>query len=267
MHRVVRPGRRHPGPARPDPRRPGRSHPSRGAGCPECGDTGYRGRTAVYEVLVVNAAMRKVLLSDPSESAIGAAVPSRRRDHPARVGAGQGDARRDHLRGSRSGHPLRPRGDSACPVCERKVETGMLVCPWCTATLDRGHCSVCAKQLDTDWKICPWCRTPAPTVGLSQRPAPAQRHGAQADRQPPQRPVQPPAAAFRPCPAPGPAPGTTTGAPRRRARSAPDPARPTPARRRSVGATSEPARPAPAVPSTPPGTDRTAPAGARALNP
>ena len=50
-------------------RRPRRRHARpRGAGCPECGGTGYRGRTAVYEVLDVDAAMRQVLLKDATEA-------------------------------------------------------------------------------------------------------------------------------------------------------------------------------------------------------
>ena len=48
--------------------------PRRGAGCPDCGGTGYRGRTAVYEVLVVDAAMRQGLVRDASEASIGAAA-------------------------------------------------------------------------------------------------------------------------------------------------------------------------------------------------
>src|SRR4051794_28351028 len=44
--------------------------PLRGVGCPDCGGTGYRGRTAVYEVLEVDNDMRQVLLSTPSESAV-----------------------------------------------------------------------------------------------------------------------------------------------------------------------------------------------------
>ena len=51
-------------------------------------------------------------------------------------------------------------GAHACPACERPVEPDMVVCPWCAATLDRGHCERCARSLDPDWKICPWCRTP-----------------------------------------------------------------------------------------------------------
>jgi type IV pilus assembly protein PilB len=46
--------------------------PQRGVGCPDCGSTGYRGRTAVYEVLLVDAAMRRVLVRDASEAAVGA---------------------------------------------------------------------------------------------------------------------------------------------------------------------------------------------------
>jgi type IV pilus assembly protein PilB len=48
--------------------------PLRGTGCPECGDTGYRGRTAVYEVLDVDPPMRQVLMTDPSEPSIAAHV-------------------------------------------------------------------------------------------------------------------------------------------------------------------------------------------------
>lgn len=44
--------------------------PLKGTGCPECGGTGYRGRTAVYEVLDVTPSMRKVLMHDATESAL-----------------------------------------------------------------------------------------------------------------------------------------------------------------------------------------------------
>ena len=44
--------------------------PLKGTGCPECGGTGYRGRTAVYEVLDVTPSMRKVLMNDATESAL-----------------------------------------------------------------------------------------------------------------------------------------------------------------------------------------------------
>jgi type IV pilus assembly protein PilB len=136
--------------------------PQRGTGCPECGGTGYRGRTAVFEVLAVDAAMRQVLLKDASESAIAAQAAAAgmltlRASAIEKAGRGETtfeEAIRVTNADSAGGH--------RCPVCDRGVETDMVVCPWCTATLDRGHCSGCARNLDPDWRICPWCRTPAP---------------------------------------------------------------------------------------------------------
>jgi type IV pilus assembly protein PilB len=44
--------------------------PMRGTGCMECNDSGYRGRVGIFEVLPVNADMRDVLLSTPTESEV-----------------------------------------------------------------------------------------------------------------------------------------------------------------------------------------------------
>jgi type IV pilus assembly protein PilB len=44
--------------------------PMRGAGCMECNDSGYRGRVGIFEVLPVNADLRDVLLTNPTESAV-----------------------------------------------------------------------------------------------------------------------------------------------------------------------------------------------------
>jgi type IV pilus assembly protein PilB len=154
----------------------------RGTGCSQCGGTGYQGRTGVYEVLTVNATMRQVLLKDPSESAVSsqaradgiltlraAAIEKARRGettYEEAVRVTHSDQISHH----------------ACPSCDRPVESGMLVCPWCATTLDRGHCPSCARSLDPDWKICPWCRTPVPEPTARQVPAQSRRNaGSPAD--------------------------------------------------------------------------------------
>ena len=48
--------------------------PARGTGCSECGQTGYRGRLGVFEVLPVDHHLRRVLGSDPSERAVTEAM-------------------------------------------------------------------------------------------------------------------------------------------------------------------------------------------------
>ncbi len=177
------------------------SRPMRGSGCPECGDTGYRGRTAVYEVLEVDAAMRQVLLTDASEQAIAAQARSAgmatlRAAALDKAMKGQ-TTFEEAVRVTHSDHS----GGSACPACERPVETGMVVCPWCAVHLDRGHCRNCAKQLDPDWKICPWCRTLAQDSAASPRPPVRQQSAPQqqpANQQPVPGRAAAPAAAQQP---------------------------------------------------------------------
>ena len=131
--------------------------PLKGTGCPECGGTGYKGRTAVYEVLEVDAAMRQVLIKDPSEAAVSAQART----------MGMATLRASAIEKARRGETTFEEAvrvthtDQAsshhCPACERAVEHDMRVCPWCAVVLDRGHCERCARELDPDWKVCPWC--------------------------------------------------------------------------------------------------------------
>src|SRR4051812_40643558 len=150
------------------------ARPLRGAGCPECGGTGYRGRTAVYEVLDVDAAMRQVLLKDASESAVAAQARSAgmitlraAAVDKARTGETTFE---EALRVTHSDHV----GGETCPSCARSVTRDMVVCPWCSTSLDRGRCRSCSRQLEPDWRICPWCRTPAPQAGAPAPAIPAQ---------------------------------------------------------------------------------------------
>jgi type IV pilus assembly protein PilB len=134
--------------------------PLKGVGCPDCGGTGYRGRTAVYEVLEVDAAMRTVLMTSATESAVGAqarAVGMMTLRASALEKAKRGETTfEEAVRVTHADHS----GGRHCPSCERGVESGMLACPWCGVSLD-SSCGGCGRQLDAEWKLCPWCRTPA----------------------------------------------------------------------------------------------------------
>ena len=43
-----------------------------GAGCDECRDTGYRGRVGIFELLVINAELRELILQKRSSAEIKA---------------------------------------------------------------------------------------------------------------------------------------------------------------------------------------------------
>jgi type IV pilus assembly protein PilB len=134
--------------------------PLRGVGCPDCGGTGYRGRTAVYEVLEVDDDMRQVLMTSASESAVGAqarAIGMQTLRASALLKARRGEttfeeAVRVTHADSSAGH--------VCPGCARGVEKGMVRCPWCGATLATDRCPHCERRTEPDWKVCPWCAGP-----------------------------------------------------------------------------------------------------------
>ncbi len=143
------------------------AHPIRGTGCPECGGTGYRGRTAVYEVLDVDAAMRQVLLKDASEASISAqaraaGMMTLRTSAVEKARAGE-TTFEEALRATHTDHV----SADSCPTCTRAVARDMVVCPWCATALNRGRCTGCSKQLDPDWRVCPWCRTPAAPAAVA----------------------------------------------------------------------------------------------------
>jgi type IV pilus assembly protein PilB len=138
--------------------------PMRGTGCGDCGETGYRGRTALFEVLPVSAAVRRVLLSTPTEQGLRAAARAAGMLPLRAAGlakAGRGETTYEEV--LRVTHVDAGDGRS-CRRCERAVAEDMVVCPWCTTAIDRGHCGSCSRPLDPEWRVCPWCRTVADLV-------------------------------------------------------------------------------------------------------
>ncbi len=135
------------------------STPRRGTGCSDCGGTGYRGRTGVFEVLPITAALRKVLLTTPTEAAIGTAA----REHgmttlraAALAAAHRGETTYEEvLRATSVDTVSGPR----CPTCSRALADDMLCCPWDGAPVGRDRCAHCERPLDAEWSVCPWCRT------------------------------------------------------------------------------------------------------------
>jgi type IV pilus assembly protein PilB len=138
------------------------ARPLRGKGCAECGGTGYRGRLGVFEVLPVTAALRQVLLTTPTEAAIGAAARANGMmtlRASALAAAHRGETTYEEvLRATTvdtvSGH--------RCPACSRALADDMLCCPYDGTAVNRGRCEGCDRHLEADWSTCPFCKTAVP---------------------------------------------------------------------------------------------------------
>lgn len=143
----------------------------RGRGCNDCGQTGYKGRIGIYEVLPVTSGVRSALIHNPTEANILAAAQ----------GAGMISLRAAGLLKAMRGETTLEEvlrvthvdvvDGTRCPACDRGVMEDMLCCPWCGTDVDRGNCSSCAKPLDPDWRTCPYCRADAPRKPDGLRPA------------------------------------------------------------------------------------------------
>jgi len=133
-----------------------------GAGCSACSQSGYRGRLGVFEIIPVDAAVRELLSTGGSESAIRRA---------ARI-AGMTSLREDGLRLARAGRttleeilrvtPADVGEAGACPVCAQQVEPEFALCPWCGVHLRPDACERCEHPLETGWRVCPACGTQVP---------------------------------------------------------------------------------------------------------
>ena len=132
--------------------------PRRGRGCSDCAGTGYWGRTGIFEVLPVTSTLRSVLLTTPTEAAIGAAARANGMltlRASALAAAHRGATTYEEvLRATHVDAVSGPR----CPSCARALADDMLVCPWDGTPVGQHLCTGCRKQLDPEWTTCPWCR-------------------------------------------------------------------------------------------------------------
>ncbi|MCW2777734.1 MAG: type secretion system protein [Frankiales bacterium] len=134
--------------------------PLRGRGCADCGGTGYRGRTGIFEVLPISAHLRSVLLATPSEAAISAAARSQGMTTlraSAVAAAHRGETTYEEVLRATS---VDADAGHRCPSCARALADDMVVCPWDGTALQKGLCTGCERPLVEEWSVCPWCRTP-----------------------------------------------------------------------------------------------------------
>lgn len=142
----------------------------RGRGCNDCGQTGYKGRVGIYEVLPVTAGVRSALIQNPTETNILAAAQTAGMISLRAAGllkALRGETTLEEV--LRVTHVDVVDG-THCPACDRGVDEDMLCCPWCGTDVDRGNCTTCAKPLDIDWRTCPYCRADVPRKPDGQHP-------------------------------------------------------------------------------------------------
>ena len=129
---------------------------SRGRGCSHCRDTGYHGRTGIYEVLEVSDAIRGLISSGASDAAIRAAAVENGMRTIGEDGLKKVLAGKTTLEEVTRVVYLAESGVKMCGSCNEVLAKDYEYCPNCGDYVG-DHCEHCKHRLDRKWTFCPHC--------------------------------------------------------------------------------------------------------------
>jgi len=136
----------------------------RGKGCTACANTGYLGRTGIYEVLAIDDRIRTLITRGaPDHEIRQAAVDSGMR----LIGA---DALAKVLSGATTLSEvsrvvyMAEQGVKVCESCAEVISQEFEYCPGCGHYVGE-HCEQCRRRSDAAWKFCPACGHPRHRAG------------------------------------------------------------------------------------------------------
>jgi len=131
----------------------------RPVGCSKCDNTGYKGRTGIYELFVMNEDFRHVISSNYKESELLSLARSAGMKTLIEEGAEKvknGETTLDELLRVVGPQILHER---ECPRCNRQIDAKVLFCPYC-GSFKQDTCEKCQMAVEKDWKICGFCGNP-----------------------------------------------------------------------------------------------------------
>ncbi len=132
----------------------------RGAGCPTCRQSGFTGRTGIFEVLEVDDSMRSHMVRGAAEAEV----------RNMAIQGGMRPIGEDGLDKARRGITtldevmrvvyLPEQGVKLCGSCNTVVSQEFEYCPTCGHFVGE-HCASCHRRLEAGWAFCPKCGTAA----------------------------------------------------------------------------------------------------------
>ncbi|MBF0539084.1 MAG: Flp pilus assembly complex ATPase component TadA [Nitrospirae bacterium] len=134
----------------------------KGAGCPICSKTGYKGRMGIFEIMTISQKMRNLIAREAPEyeierAAVEAGMSLMYEDAINKVREGLTTidevARSIHVGDSNQ------EGDdrvSPCAKCGSMLYPDYVICPSC-GTMRGDRCTGCGKPRLPDWQFCPYC--------------------------------------------------------------------------------------------------------------
>lgn len=129
----------------------------RGAGCSNCGNVGFKGRTVVEEVMVPGRKVRDLIQAGAStdllrEAALATSMTTLGDSGLKKIE--QGVTTIDEvLRAVQQKEEL----TTICPLCGKNVSLDFRDCPYCKKPLIP-TCTDCGRIVQPEWVVCPYCK-------------------------------------------------------------------------------------------------------------
>jgi len=143
----------------------------RGQGCPNCYDTGYTGRTGIFELLEVTDRMRSIITRGAPDNEIRALAIEGGMRPIGEDGLGKVIDGRTTLDEISRVIYLAEQGVKVCPSCAHVISQEFEYCTGCGHYVGE-HCEKCHKRTEAEWKFCPSCGSAKGARPATQVPKP-----------------------------------------------------------------------------------------------
>lgn len=127
-----------------------------GRGCGKCQELGYKGRMAVFEMLVMNSRLRDLILKQATEEDIRLASQESGMNSLMQDGLSKAQAGLTTLDELNRVLEVSEHAATSCPGCARPINSEYRHCPYCRTILRR-VCSTCSRTIQIGWSICAYC--------------------------------------------------------------------------------------------------------------
>ncbi|MGE5175326.1 MAG: ATPase, T2SS/T4P/T4SS family [Hyphomicrobiales bacterium] len=128
----------------------------RPVGCDYCAQTGYRGRTGIFELLEMDESLRRLVSSGATEAVIRSAAVEAGMVTIGQDGLGKVFDGETTLEELTRVVTTEDEGGRVCGGCHRTVSSEHAFCPHCGARAALA-CDGCGRRLVPDWAYCPAC--------------------------------------------------------------------------------------------------------------
>ena len=129
----------------------------RGAGCTNCGNLGFKGRTVIEEVMIMGHKMRELIQSSSSGDLIREAAMATGMTTLGISGMKAIEGGITTIDEVLKAVQQKEELTSICPSCGKAVSLDFRDCPFCKNPLVPS-CGSCGRVAQPEWVVCPYCR-------------------------------------------------------------------------------------------------------------